>query len=226
MVTPSFWIAPEMWRDETVFIIGGGPSLTGMDLSPIHKRPVIGVNNAYTLGPWIDIIFFGDLKWWPKNKMEAMAHPAGIIITIHGGSEVAAFRDRVKIMKKVGRNGIYPIRDGLAWNKNSGACAINLAIHFGAKKIVLLGFDMKMDTENGFNHGHNWHKAHMAFGKPPRSDIYENRFLPPFRDIKRDLDYHNSKNGRQIEILNATLGSALDLFPKTTLNILAMEEKW
>ena len=71
-----FWSAPEMWRDETVFIIGGGPSLAEMDLSPIHSRPVIGVNNAYALGPWVDVIFFGDAHWWPHNKKTALAHHA------------------------------------------------------------------------------------------------------------------------------------------------------
>jgi hypothetical protein len=54
------WIAPKMWAGGTAFIVGGGPSLKGVDLTPIHHRRVIGVNNAYRMGNWVDICWFGD----------------------------------------------------------------------------------------------------------------------------------------------------------------------
>lgn len=51
---------PKIWRGQTVFIIGGGPSINDTPLHLLHGRRVIGVNNAYLLGPWVDVCWFGD----------------------------------------------------------------------------------------------------------------------------------------------------------------------
>lgn len=42
----------------------------------------------------------------------------------------------------------------VGWAGNGGFHAINLAIQFGAKRIVLVGFDMSID------HGYHWHGRH------------------------------------------------------------------
>jgi hypothetical protein len=49
-----------IWKNDTAFILGGGPSLSKVDFSLIEHRRVIGVNNAYQLGDWVDICWFGD----------------------------------------------------------------------------------------------------------------------------------------------------------------------
>ena len=54
------WNPPQIWKDQTAFILGGGPSLKDADLDLIHDRRVIGVNNAYQLGSWVDVCWFGD----------------------------------------------------------------------------------------------------------------------------------------------------------------------
>jgi hypothetical protein len=54
------WRIPKMWKGQTVFIIGGGPSLNGTPLHLIHEHRVIGVNCAYMLGDWVDVCWFGD----------------------------------------------------------------------------------------------------------------------------------------------------------------------
>jgi len=54
-----------MWIDETVVIIGGGPSLTMDQLEYVKGRAkTIGINDAYLIAPWIDILYACDLKWW------------------------------------------------------------------------------------------------------------------------------------------------------------------
>jgi hypothetical protein len=65
-----YWKPKKEWEGETAFILGGGPSLLLEDLSALHNRCVIGVNNAYRLGPWVDFCWFGDIKWWNKHKEE------------------------------------------------------------------------------------------------------------------------------------------------------------
>ncbi len=53
----DLWPIPKIWNKSTVFIIGGGPSLLDIDLSLLHDKRVIGVNQAYKLGNWIDILW-------------------------------------------------------------------------------------------------------------------------------------------------------------------------
>jgi len=86
------------------------------------------------------------------------------------------------------------------WNISGGACAIGLAYHFGVKRIVLLGFDMrKVDGKA------NWHDDYVV-PKPFRFNPYS-RFLSVFPGIAKDLKRLN------VECVNATPGSALTVFP-------------
>lgn len=81
---------------------------------------------------------------------------------------------------------------------NSGYQAINLAWHFGAARILLLGYDMRP--------GH-WHGKHPR----PLSNYspYE-EWVRRFRLLAGDLD---------IPVVNCTPGSALDAFPMASLEM-------
>jgi hypothetical protein len=91
----------------------------------------------------------------------------------------------------------------LTWNLSSGACAINLAAHFGVRKIVLLGYDMRKIED-----AHNWH---TDYGPPPPKKNPYARFMRPFPGIAASL------SKMRIECVNATPGSALDVFPIVSL---------
>lgn len=189
---------PRLWNG-TVFVLGGGPSLKEMDLSSIHDQPVIGVNDAFKLGHWVDVIWFGDSRWYNWNKYYLNYHP-GIVFGCPPTSKI--FPKVIQVDRKEGF-GLTSVRHQVVWNKSSGASAINLALHLGAKRVVLLGFDMKVVDGQ-----HNWHNNHKHF---PNTNIYEKRFLPPFEKIASDA------KGLKLEILNATPGSALTLFPMVNL---------
>ena len=92
----------------------------------------------------------------------------------------------------------------LRWNLSSGAAAINLAVLFGAKRIVLLGFDMKKVEVDG-KERENWHDDYERNPNPKRNPYQ--RFLAPFPGIAESAKRHH------IQIVNATLGSALMVFP-------------
>lgn len=88
----------------------------------------------------------------------------------------------------------------LSWNLSSGACAINLAVHFGVKRIVLLGFDM----HKGPSGEKGWHTNRVVLDA--KSNPYPS-FLKPFPRIAADL----AKLG--VEVVNACPGSALTVWP-------------
>ncbi len=196
------WTAPRIWPDGECFILGGGPSINDIDLSLLEGKRVIAVNNAYKLGNW-DVMFYGDCRWYQRHK-EALTKFTGL--KVHSCNANEGCGD-VKKIRKIGGNtyGINRRTDRLQWNASSGACAINLAVHFGVKRIILLGFDMqKVDGETNF---HRDHAHHRGSEKDYRKFNPYPRHLVPFESIARDLKAYG------VECLNATPNSALKAFP-------------
>ena len=217
------WTVPRIWVGGTAVIIGGGPSILKQFevpeyvvqdvyngklspaayspfLEPIHKMHVIAVNVAYKIGPWIDIVFFGDHSTWVEDKAELIKFK-GLRVTC---AEELTNDTRLKYIPQNGRKrtGITFDSTMLSWNSNSGSAAINLAVHFGVKRIILLGFDMKLDREKN----QHWHK----FYKSDLNLIGESmlRQLRGFPAMKKDLDFLG------IEVINANPDSKIDCFTK------------
>ena len=204
------WAPPKLWENQTAYILGGGPSLLGMDYCLGLKRllkdkRIIGVNNAFKFGSWVDICWFGDEKWFRWNFKELAKYP-GLKVTCNPGLVKEAAKHHILVMERGKSDGIEKKEGYVAWNRSSGASAINFAYHLGVKRIVLLGFDMHSSNGNG-NINHNWHKEHRGISvKNPNFDPY-GRFLKPFKQIKKEADILG------LEILNATIGSGLTAFP-------------
>jgi hypothetical protein len=172
-----------------------------LDISRLKDRRVIAVNNAYKLAPWIPVMFFGDCRWLASNR-EALLHFAGLKVTT---CEQHAGKPGIKVIKR--RNspqGLSTDPGIVVWNLSSGACAINLAMHFGVKKIVLLGFDMKVVDSR-----HNWHDDYAQSANRKRNPYP--RFMRTFPAIAEGL------KRRRIECVNACLDSALEVFPKVAV---------
>jgi uncharacterized Rossmann fold enzyme len=85
---------------------------------------------------------------------------------------------------------------------NSGYQAINLAYHLGAERVILLGYDMH--CHSGQSHWFGDHPKDFA------SNTQYERFIKRFRTIK-PADYG-------IEILNCSRVTALDAFPRYSLD--------
>ena len=221
------WTVPQIWEDGECWLIGGGPSIPqqfgvpaevvdkvlSKELSPsayseymapIHSKHVIGVNAAYLLGDWIDFIFFGDNRFFLEHKEALRKHPA-VKVTCHAIPQKYPWvkylpRDREK------QSGISNYPNTVAWNANSGAAAISLAVHLGVKRIILLGFDMKL----GVNNEQHWHSLYKGtkLSDRRRGNLPFPRHLVGFEQIAKDA----KRMG--VEIVNASPESAITQFPK------------
>lgn len=204
------WKAPKIWRPDTiVFIIGGGASLKDENLSLISSnksnKRVIGVNDAFKLGEWVDVCYFGDVRWFDWNKDELIKF-GGLKVCCcprlsHHNSNV----EWVYSLKRGKPLGIDLRPDYISWSKSSGASAINLAVHLGAKKIVLLGFDMSVDGVGE----HNWHDYHKV--KNTLAAVPYPRFLEAFPIIAKDC----KREG--VVVINSTMCSEITNFTKIPL---------
>lgn len=187
---------------ETIYIIGGGASLKEIDLSLLKDKFVIGVNNAYCLGEWVRICWFGDVRWYEWNANNLRSY-RGTLATCHpdflGHEFIWSFKRRKW-------EGIETEQGYIAWNKCSGGSAINLAYHYGAKKIILISFDMKRNhlKEN------NWHSEHKII---PNFEIYNPYpgYIKAFSQIAVE-----AKN-LGLQIIDTSIDGALSCFPKMEL---------
>jgi len=210
----TLWKPPPIWEGETVYIIGGGPSVNDMPLELIHNKKVIGVNNSYLLGNWVDVCWWGDLKWWLWHRKTLLTKFHGLLVTCNTKNTMYIQNKHwVRFMGRGTPTGIETRAGYVAWNKNSGTSAINLAYHFGAKTIVIVGFDM-CDGKGGKTHWHGGHEQDNrkgSTGKPKKRVTPYSRFVKSTTFIARDA----KKLG--ITILNASPVSTINAFPKVRL---------
>ena len=190
------------WTNETVFILGGGPSVSKLipDISVLKDRKVIAVNNGYKLAPFSDILIFADAAWyeWHRNDLPDFE---GLKFCGAWGGNKGQYADDIIQLEKTGDSEI-DMHKGFVRGKNTGYQAINLAMQLGAKNIVLLGFDMKFDDKGNAN----WHTDHKRTGRP---GIYKEAMLPFFPSIQEYID----KNQLDVHIYNINKDSELDVFP-------------
>ncbi len=192
------WNPEAKWKNKEVFIIGGGDSLRGFDWSLLKNERTIGCNDAYRLGErTCKICVFGDAPWFRKNKWE-LTEFKGIVFT----NSSQLLHTRITWLWTMPRQAFGLGEKALAWNNSTGAVAVNLALILGAKKIFLLGFDMRR-SEQGNNNWHN--KSRIS----PSKKAYK-KFLVGFSRLKAALE----KSNFECEIVNVTDDSNLDLFPK------------
>lgn len=193
------WKCVDFWRGQTVFVLGGGPSLKEMDLDPIKQGRVLGVNDAYILGDWVSVCFFGDWHWLLKHR-EQLAQWPGLKVTNNPQcAKVSGLLQMNRLEEGFGR------RDDLGWGCNSGYAAVCLAALLGAETIVLLGFDMKLDAGGQSN----WHPNNLNKNdeRTYKGFMYHMELLGKI--MKRDRP--------KVRVVNATPGTALEAFPKMTL---------
>ncbi len=194
------WTPEPVWQDQDVFVIGGGPSLRGFDWSLLHAENTVGCNTAFTLGEQVcKVCVFGDFAWWQEFKLQ-LAQYKGTVFT-----NVPNLYDSkipwLWFMRRVPR-GLHT--DALGWNGNTGAVAINLALLLGARRIYLLGYDMKRPGKNP-----NWHDKVLrpAANKP---HVYE-AFAQEFLYVKRD--WKNKFADREIVNITKDSGLSPSVFP-------------
>ncbi len=191
-------------QDEDVFIIAGGSSLSDFDFNLLKDKKTIAINRAceYVINPtaiyWTDKRVY---RWYKKiidnlSCIKVTSVDDSIMnsdITILKRSDDSIFRkDR---------------RDLILAGNNSGFGAIDLAIKMGAKRIFLLGYDMRiMNDKQHFHEGYpvNLHKVELKRVKTNPLYGYENM-----------INYFE-KHGRQFlkhaEVYNTNPESGLKIY--------------
>lgn len=154
------WRIPEVWPGETVFVVGGGPSVAFQRPHRLKGRKVIVINSSYETCPFADYLFFGDNRWHVEHKdrpeFKAFVARANVVTVSHP-SGAPYLKKLRRIVPDSPANGLTTTRRGLSSQKTSFQGAINLAAMLGAQRIVLLGLDGRRSFQ-GVSHHHTPHK--------------------------------------------------------------------
>lgn len=186
------------WRDHTAVVVASGPSLTDEQIALVEHSDVltIAVNNSYEKLQHPDVVYACDYLWWKLNHMKAKQNiPRRQLWT---QDRAAAEQFQLSHIQWEGKDGLG--KRGLRVNGNSGAGAINLAYHFGARRILLVGMDMKPGP-NGEKHWHPDHPKPLVQGQ--QFEEWRKKMGVLAADLKTE----------GVTVVNCTPGSALTCFP-------------
>jgi hypothetical protein len=191
---------PTRWAGRTVVV--AAPGLTEDVAEACCGFPAVVVNNAWQRLPSADVLFACDSAWWHFHR----GVPAfeGEKWSSHGTSN-----DKHDVWRAYGIHVIggkhgteFSTTPGVIhYGSNSGFQAINLAIQFGAPRIVLVGFNMQ--KVGGLSHFHGDHPKGLRNADPVR-------FLTYFRQAAKKMP-------AGVTIINATPDSLLSCFPQMDL---------
>lgn len=170
------------------------------------KAKVVAINNSYQIAPWADVLYAADKEWWREYQPEF----AGLRYAVR---EVlpnnAPWPKDVTLLRHGSDTGLEADPSRLSLGGMSGAHsgyqAINLAVHLGASRILLLGYDLQRG-EAGQTHWHGNHRGDLKSVSPWVE------FLKAYPTLVKPL----AKRG--IELVNCSRRSALTCFPQMSID--------
>lgn len=145
------------------------------------------------------MLYACDGEWWDIHVNAVRKSFSGELWTQDDLAAAKYGLNRVSGQSKKGLGMNWVINFG----GNSGYQLINLCYHFGASKIILLGFDMQ--RTGGKSHHHGDHPGELNRSLP------FNEWLPRFNQLALDL------KAQGVQVVNATRQTALDCFERKDL---------
>lgn len=145
--------------------------------------PVLAVNDSYRLAPWATALYACDECWWAMHIDAVRRQFTGALWTTYWDR----CRDKNPAIAKYTLNAIHSVpynggprrcemltRPGeIVQGSNSGLQAVNLAYHYGATAVLLLGYDMGV-AANGRRHFFGDHPR--GLGNDSNYEQYRRKF--------------------------------------------------
>lgn len=199
----------------TVICIGTGPSLAQQQIETAKgKGWLFGCNNVWELTA-LAVHYACNLQWWDHYWPQAQSSPGEKWTT----NAEAARKYGLEWIAEKNAPGLSTDDRIVHHGHGSGYTLVNLAYLMGASRIVLLGYDLKYAPDySGYS---------CSVGSSPRH--YFGEYPEPLQHWPKvkvhngvhvellDLYRSVAKQGA-VEILNATHDSAIDCFPRVSID--------
>ena len=190
-----------LFSSQTALVFTTGPSLTQL-WSPERPLPfpAIAVNDAWRIVPGAQILYGSDAEWWEYHKL--LPEFRGLKV---GCYECRKLRGLINLeMSGDTQQGYDPRLGFIRTGVNSGYAAVHLAAQLSARRILLVGFDMRGQNEHFFG------PHPKQLGRKTGGSDYP-KWIRFFEGLGKELA------ARGVEVLNATPGSAMTCFPMVRL---------
>lgn len=159
-------------------VLATGPSLNQAVVDSVRDRcRVVAVSDAYRMAPWADALASTDSKWWKANEGAFQ----------FSGRKFSAAPDYIQL------EGIE--RFPTETHTNSALLAVKVAVHLGAKKILLCGVDLHSPGQHFFGR----HPAPLRSSEARHMELFKRQFA--------------GYQPRGVRIINCTPASALTCYP-------------
>lgn len=194
-------MVPRIFPESTIVCVGSGPSLDRSDIDACQAAGcrILTINTAYQLCRDADIVYAPDARFWGWYP-DALRLP-GLKYAFQIEAEGI---EGVTVLQRTGYDGLEMHPRGLRSGGHSGYAAINLAVHLGARRIILLGYDLSPSAtgQHHFNGGDHPDGSHLPSYDVHR-DVYDT-LVQPLKDLN-------------ITILNASRVSMIMAFTRVPL---------
>lgn len=171
---------------------------------------MLAVNDAIRLAPWADVLYAADTSWWRTVGAQVQTKALKICCQDTEFRDVNVLRYRRGVLLETDPHWVATGRRaddrGVMQGGNSGHQAVNIALHLGASRVVLLGYDMGAGPDGELH----WFGRHPAPLNNPKVDN-----LARWRAALDDLAPLLTEQG--VEVVNCSRRSALTAYRRAPL---------
>ena len=214
-------------KGERCFIIGNGPSLKQTDLTKLKGEYTFGMNRIYLLFPELGFTttYFASINDLVIEQCsdEIAALPIPKFLAWHSNRHFQRFPDNMVFLYTTytGPKFSYDMTGRIWEGATVTNVALQLAFYMGFEKVILIGVDHNFTDKGQAN------KTIVSTGDDPNH--FDSRYFGKgFRWQLPDLDtseigYKKARDAYQKagrEIVDATIGGKLTIFPKVNYNSL------
>ncbi len=193
-----FWLPDRFFEGKTVVIIGGGPSLAGLNIDILACRPFIAINSACRkvrpVATAEHILLFQDNSW-AEHYQDLIEDWPGPVITSNRNAKarLGGLVQRIDVTAIAEELRAFP---DFAF-ASSGHVAACLAAIMGARRLILVGFECGL--VDGRSHAMPDYQQHDI-------PAFRERFLPGWDGLAPIFER------RGVDVINATPRSAIACF--------------
>lgn len=219
------------FQNKTAVLIATGPSLTQQQLDLVRQKQktdgvvTFGINNVYQSYPWLDVFLSCDGPWWRwywnDPELREMSKTTSMFTWYNEFAEEFG----INYIKAIVRDGVSLDPSVVHINHGSGPMMMNLALHYGVTKMVLIGHDMKFASDYDGRKQFVGSKPRHYFGEYPKplqhwpSVKVRQGVLDGLIEayIKIEKQFATDPRLSSVDIVNCTEDTALTMFRRGDL---------
>lgn len=187
-----------VWDGGAAYLVGGGPSLRSFPWEQLEGKHVVAINRAFQAVPTAAALYWNDFRFFHWFRREISAFD-GMKVTCRPNK---SYPSDVVVLRRIRSHAISMQPECIADANNSGYAAINLAVKLGARRVYLLGYDLRVTPAST-----HWHDGYPRRHNPGVFGKLHAHFAALAQELPR----------LGVEVWNANPSSLLRAFPKCTL---------